>query len=128
MHGLLSDDMGVYREDARGNPVYNWQYIDALYDSLLSLGLKPFVELAFMPASPAEPPRSSGGRATSPRRSPTRNGRTWSGTWSLISASATAMTRSRPGTSRSGTSPTSDPSSPPVWRSICGSIGRPRRR
>jgi xylan 1,4-beta-xylosidase len=50
MHGLLSDDMGVYKEDAKGNPAYNWQYIDVLYDYLLSVGLKPFVELAFMPA------------------------------------------------------------------------------
>jgi xylan 1,4-beta-xylosidase len=50
MHGLLHDDMGVYKEDAQGNPIYNWQYIDRLYDYLLSIGLKPFVELAFMPA------------------------------------------------------------------------------
>jgi xylan 1,4-beta-xylosidase len=49
MHGLLTDDMGVYSEDARGNPVYNWQYIDHLYDFLLSIDLKPFVELSFMP-------------------------------------------------------------------------------
>ena len=48
MHGLLSDDMGVYRED-HGNPVYNWQYIDRLYDFLLSIDVKPFVELSFMP-------------------------------------------------------------------------------
>ena len=50
MHGLLHDDMGVYKEDRQGNPIYNWQYIDKLYDFLLSVGLKPFVELAFMPA------------------------------------------------------------------------------
>jgi xylan 1,4-beta-xylosidase len=49
MHGLLHDDMGVYKEDAKGNAIYNWQYVDKLYDRLLSLGLKPFVELAFMP-------------------------------------------------------------------------------
>jgi xylan 1,4-beta-xylosidase len=49
MHGLLTDDMGVYREDAQGRSIYNWQYIDALYDFLLSVHLKPFVELAFMP-------------------------------------------------------------------------------
>ena len=24
-HGLLCDDMGVYREDKAGRPVYNWQ-------------------------------------------------------------------------------------------------------
>jgi len=49
MHGLLHDDMGVYFEDKQGNPIYNWQYIDRLYDYLLSLGIKPFVELSFMP-------------------------------------------------------------------------------
>jgi xylan 1,4-beta-xylosidase len=49
MHGLLSDDMGVYSEDKSGNPVYNWQYIDKLYDFLLSIDVKPFVELGFMP-------------------------------------------------------------------------------
>jgi len=49
MHGLLTDDMGVYKEDAQGNPIYNWQYIDKLYDFLLSIDMKPFVELSFMP-------------------------------------------------------------------------------
>ncbi len=49
MHGLLTDDMGVYREDRNGNPQYNFQYIDVLYDYILSIGMKPFVELGFMP-------------------------------------------------------------------------------
>ncbi len=51
MHGLLSDDMAVYREDNKGNPEYNYQYVDALYDYLLSIGIKPFVELGFMPSA-----------------------------------------------------------------------------
>src|SRR5664279_971400 len=51
MHGLLTDDMGVYREDKNGNPEYNYQYIDVLYDYLLSIGIKPFVELGFMPSA-----------------------------------------------------------------------------
>jgi xylan 1,4-beta-xylosidase len=49
-HGLLSDDMGVYTEDSKGNPSYNFQYIDPLYDALLALHIRPFVELSFMPA------------------------------------------------------------------------------
>ncbi|HEV2435486.1 MAG TPA: glycoside hydrolase [Verrucomicrobiae bacterium] len=49
MHGLLTDDMGVYKEDAQGHPSYNWQYLDRLYDFLLSIDIKPFVELSFMP-------------------------------------------------------------------------------
>lgn len=51
MHGLLTDDMGVYREDSKGNPEYNYQYIDALYDFILSIKMKPFVELGFMPSA-----------------------------------------------------------------------------
>ena len=48
-HGLLTDDMGVYKIDAQGKEQYNFQYIDALFDYLLSIGIKPFVELGFMP-------------------------------------------------------------------------------
>jgi xylan 1,4-beta-xylosidase len=49
MHGLFTDDMGVYREDRNGKPEYNWQYIDELYDFIVGIGMKPFVELGFMP-------------------------------------------------------------------------------
>jgi xylan 1,4-beta-xylosidase len=51
MHGLFCDDMGVYREGKGGQPEYNWQYIDELYDFLQSIGMKPFVELGFMPSA-----------------------------------------------------------------------------
>ena len=49
MHGLLTDDMGVYHEE-HGRAVYNWQYIDELYDFLVDLKVRPFVELGFMPS------------------------------------------------------------------------------
>lgn len=49
MHGILHDDMGVYFEDQAGKPSYNWQYIDELYDFLLSIKVRPFVEFGFMP-------------------------------------------------------------------------------
>ena len=48
-HGLLHDEMRVYSEDKNGKPVYNFMYIDDVYDFLLSIGMKPFVELGFMP-------------------------------------------------------------------------------
>lgn len=51
MHGLLTDDMAVYTEDGKGNPVYNYMYIDVLFDFLHSIGMKPFVELGFMPSA-----------------------------------------------------------------------------
>lgn len=47
-HGLFHDDMFPYFEK-NGNPVYNWQYIDELFDRMLEIGVKPFIELAFFP-------------------------------------------------------------------------------
>ncbi|WP_338702324.1 xylan 1,4-beta-xylosidase [Streptomyces sp. Q6] len=51
-HGLLSDNMGVYRP-------YEWQgqrrmlhaftYVDQVVDAYLDLGIRPFLELGFMP-------------------------------------------------------------------------------
>jgi len=48
-HAILQDDLGVYDEDKQGNPIYNFSYVDQVYDGLLALGIKPFVELSFMP-------------------------------------------------------------------------------
>ena len=49
MHGLFDDDMCVYFEDRNGNPIYNWQYIDEVFDRMLEIGVRPFVELSFFP-------------------------------------------------------------------------------
>jgi xylan 1,4-beta-xylosidase len=48
-HAILNDEVGVYNEDAHGQPVYNFSYIDQIYDGLLANGVRPFVELSFMP-------------------------------------------------------------------------------
>src|SRR5579864_6833657 len=60
-HGILMDDVGVYDPDRRiQNPglaaesasdasVYNFSYVDQIYDGLLANGVRPFVELSFMP-------------------------------------------------------------------------------
>jgi xylan 1,4-beta-xylosidase len=50
-HGVLSDQMQVVRRDRDGRLVYNWRLVDAAYDALLAVGMKPFVELGFMPAA-----------------------------------------------------------------------------
>jgi xylan 1,4-beta-xylosidase len=58
MHGLLTDDMGVYAEDKSGNPQLNFQYVDVLFDFLLGIGVKPFVEIGFMPSALASGPET----------------------------------------------------------------------
>ena len=48
-HAIFHDEVGIYDEDARGRPVYNFSYVDQIYDGLLANGVRPFVELSFMP-------------------------------------------------------------------------------
>lgn len=47
-HGLFHDDMYVVLEE-NGKIIYNWQYIDDLFDRMLARHVKPFVELSFFP-------------------------------------------------------------------------------
>ena len=55
-HAIFHDENGVYDEDAQGNPVYNFSYVDQIYDGLLAHGVKPFIELGFMPKKLAATP------------------------------------------------------------------------
>jgi xylan 1,4-beta-xylosidase len=48
-HNILHDEDGVYDEDEHGNPIYNFSYVDQIYDGLLANGVRPFVEISFMP-------------------------------------------------------------------------------
>ena len=48
----------AYTEDASGRPVYNWTIVDRIFDAYLARGLRPYVEIGFMPKalSPAPEP------------------------------------------------------------------------
>ena len=48
-HAIFHDEVGVYDEDSQGRPVLNFSYVDQIYDGLLANGVRPFVELSFMP-------------------------------------------------------------------------------
>jgi xylan 1,4-beta-xylosidase len=50
--GLASLKWGstnVYTEDAAGKPVYSWAILDRIFDSFQAAGVKPLVEIGFMP-------------------------------------------------------------------------------
>ncbi|MDR3754724.1 MAG: glycosyl hydrolase family 39 [Terracidiphilus sp.] len=55
-HAIFHDEIGVYNEDAQGNPVYNFSYVDQIYDGLLANGVRPFVEISLMPRKLAANP------------------------------------------------------------------------
>ena len=54
-HGILDDDLGVYTESG-GRAVHDFSGIDRVYDQLMEIGLRPVVELSFMPAALARDP------------------------------------------------------------------------
>lgn len=39
----------VYSEDASGHPVYSWAILDQIFDAFRAAGVKPLVEIGFMP-------------------------------------------------------------------------------
>jgi xylan 1,4-beta-xylosidase len=47
-HAILDDEVGLY-DEVDGNPVYVFSYVDQIYDGLLENGVRPFIELSFMP-------------------------------------------------------------------------------
>src|SRR3989454_9773154 len=58
-HNLLTSGDGTpalkwgstnaYHEDANGNPVYDWTILDRIFDSYLQHGVRPYVQIGFMP-------------------------------------------------------------------------------
>ena len=39
----------AYTEDTDGNPVYDWTIVDKIFDTWIERGIKPLVEISFMP-------------------------------------------------------------------------------
>jgi xylan 1,4-beta-xylosidase len=55
-HGFYKwGSTNAYLEDEAGNPIYDWTFVDLIFDTLLQSGCKPFVELGFMPQHLADP-------------------------------------------------------------------------
>jgi len=48
-HAIFHDETGFYDEDKDGNPIYNFSYVDQIYDGLLQNHVRPFIELSFTP-------------------------------------------------------------------------------
>ena len=40
---------GIYREDAGGNPIYDWTLVDRIFSTYLERGVRPYVQIGFMP-------------------------------------------------------------------------------
>lgn len=47
--GLKWGSTGAYSEDSQGKAVYNWTIVDRILESYLKQGVRPYVEVGFMP-------------------------------------------------------------------------------
>ncbi len=67
VHNLLTSGDGsaslkwgstnAYTEDAAGKPVYSWSIVDRIFDTFESDGIKPIVEIGFMPEALSTHPK-----------------------------------------------------------------------
>ena len=48
---------GVYSEDKQGNPVYQWTILDRIFDTYREHGVRPYVEIGFMPEALSSHPQ-----------------------------------------------------------------------
>jgi xylan 1,4-beta-xylosidase len=78
-HGIFDDENGVYTVDEHGNPVYNFAYVDQIYDGLLKNGVRPCVEISFMPRELAFNPYDLHVFWYHPNVSPPRSYALWDG-------------------------------------------------
>jgi xylan 1,4-beta-xylosidase len=57
-HAIFHDEVGLYEEDKDGKPIYNFSYVDQIYDGLLENHVRPFIELSFMPKKLSSDPNA----------------------------------------------------------------------
>jgi xylan 1,4-beta-xylosidase len=88
-HGILMDEVGLYDPDRKTkNPglaaqaandasIYNFSYIDQIYDGLLANGVRPYVELSFMPKKMAADPNMLHAFWYKPNASPPKDYAAW---------------------------------------------------
>ena len=72
VHNLLTSGDGsaslkwgstnVYSEDASGHPIYSWVILDQIFDTFRAAGVKPLVEIGFMPTGTFYPSRALSSR------------------------------------------------------------------
>lgn len=56
-HGLKWGSTNAYTEDAQGNPVYDWTIVDRIFDAGLERGVRPYVQIGFMPEALSTKPQ-----------------------------------------------------------------------
>jgi len=57
-YSLKFGSSSAYKEDTNGTPVYDWTINDKIFDAYLASGVKPYVEIGFMPEALSTHPQN----------------------------------------------------------------------
>jgi xylan 1,4-beta-xylosidase len=76
-HGIFDRDVGLVQRGQDGRISYNFSYVDQIYDGLLAHGMKPFVELGFMPPDLSSDPSTHHSFWYHPNVMPPKNYAEW---------------------------------------------------
>jgi len=76
-HGIFDHDVGMVNRDPDGSIRYNFSYIDQIYDGLLEHGVRPFIELGFMPPALTSDPNELQEFWYHPNRAPPKSYAEW---------------------------------------------------
>jgi len=57
-YSLKFGSTSAYKEDADGKPIYDWTINDKIFDAYLERGVKPYVEIGFMPEALSTHPQN----------------------------------------------------------------------
>lgn len=84
-YALKWGSTSAYKEDAQGHPVYDWTINDKIFDAYLKNGVKPYVQLGFMPEAltthpqdyPHHPPKNQRANANGGQSYPPKDYAKW---------------------------------------------------
>ena len=76
-YALKFGSTSAYKEDASGLPVYDWSINDRIFDAYLAHGIKPYVQLGFMPEALTTHPQNYPHHPSKNERAPAGGGQSY---------------------------------------------------
>jgi xylan 1,4-beta-xylosidase len=76
-YALKFGSTSAYKEDTNGEPVYDWTINDRIFDTYLVHGIKPYVQLGFMPEALTTHPQNYPHHPPVDKRAPVEGGQSY---------------------------------------------------
>jgi xylan 1,4-beta-xylosidase len=76
-YALKFGSTSAYKEDADGKPIYDWTINDRIFDAYLERGIKPYVQIGFMPQALTTHPQNYPHQPPVNERAPVEGGQSY---------------------------------------------------